>query len=358
VVDRIEEVTGIAEVADEWEALAESVGASPFARPGWFAAWESAFERAGTARVLCSRRGRRLTGAIPFIRGRGRLGSPTNWHTPVFTATASDDRALGTLAEALLGSAPSVLDMAFLDAGDPLLERLRSAAARRGRLLIDRTVLRSPFIRLDGDFESFEASLDAKFRRESRRRRRKLEGEGKLSVHFEDGSARLERLLEEGFVVEGSGWKTARGTAIAQSAATTRFYREVAHWAADRGALQLGFVRLDGRALAFSYSIVSAGVVHVVKVGFDQAFARYAPGTILTREAIARAYERGQRRYDFLGDDDRYKLDWTDAIDERVRLQAFGRTARGLAGFAAWGYGRPAARKAVAVARDGNRRQR
>jgi CelD/BcsL family acetyltransferase involved in cellulose biosynthesis len=173
-----------------------------------------------------------------------------------------------------------------------------------------------------------------------------------VTVAFEDGRHDLTRLLDEGFAVERSGWKAERGTAIAQSAQTDRFYRDVAAWAAERGWLQLGFLRVDGRAIAFNYSIVVAGTVNVVKVGFDSELRRYAPGTILTRAAIERAYAQGLRRYDFLGGDDRYKLDWTNDVRERVRVQAFGRTGRGIVGFAAWRYGRPAAKWAVAAVRE------
>jgi CelD/BcsL family acetyltransferase involved in cellulose biosynthesis len=85
----------------------------------------------------------------------------------------------------------------------------------------------------------------------------------------------------------------------------------------------------------------------VVKVGFDPEWRRYAPGTLLTRAAIERAFEQGMTRYDFLGGEDAYKLDWTDAVGERVRIQAFGRTPYGLAAYAAWRWGRPLAKKAI-----------
>jgi CelD/BcsL family acetyltransferase involved in cellulose biosynthesis len=352
VGERVEEIEGIAPVAVEWEVLAERTGAGPFVRPGWFEAWMRAFADDGVPHVICVRRGGRLSAVVPLVRGRGALRSPTNWHTPAFGAVAEDDDAAAVLAGAVVARSPSVLDLSFLDPAEPFAKRTLGAAQARGRRLIARPVLRSPYIDLDGDFEAFEQGLDSKFRREARRRRRKLEEEGDLLVEFADGREGLDRLLDEGFGVEGSGWKTERGTAIAQDADAEHFYREVAAWSAPAGRLQLGFVRLDGRPVAFSYSIVAGGTVHVVKVGFDPAFRRYAPGTILTREAIARAFEQGMSRYDFLGDEDRYKLDWTSAVRERIRVQAFGRTGRGLAGFAAWRYGRPTAKRAVAAARE------
>ena len=352
VSDRIECVDGLAAVADEWERLADATAAGPFVRPGWFEAWTRAFAGAATPVVVCARRGERLSGAVPVLRRRGRIQSPTNWHTPAYGAVAEDADAATSLARALAGLGPSVLDLSFLDPEEPFAAATLDAVSGGGRMLISRPVLRSPYVELEGDFEAYEATLDSKFKREAKRRRRKLGEEGEVTVAFEDGGADLGKLLDEGFAVEHSGWKAERGTAISQSPETERFYREVAAWAAGRGTLQLGYVRLDGRAIAFSYSIVLAGTVHVVKVGFDPDYRRYAPGTILTREAIARAFEQGLERYDFLGAEDRYKLDWTGQVRERVRVQAFGRTGRGLAGFAAWRYGRPAAKWAMAAVKD------
>jgi CelD/BcsL family acetyltransferase involved in cellulose biosynthesis len=354
VQDRIELVEGLAASAADWERLADSTAAGPFVRPGWFEAWLRAFAPDATPVVLTARRGDELTGAICLLRSRGALRSPTNWHTPAYGAVAADADALQALAGALVERAPSVIDVSFVDRDDPFAGALLGAAD--GRRLIQRPVLRSPYVDLAGDFESYEATLESKFKREAKRRRRKLEEEGEVTVAFEDGRDGLGALLDEGFAVEGSGWKTERGTAIEQHAETDRFYRGVAAWAAESGWLQLGFVRVDGRAIAFNYSIVVAGIAHVVKVGFDPDYRRYAPGTILTREAIARAYEQGLERYDFLGAEDRYKLDWTSAVRERVRVQVFGLTGRGMAEFAAWRYGRPIAKRAQEALRERTRR--
>jgi len=352
VSDRTELVESIADVADEWERLAEATDAGPFVRPGWFEAWARAFGEGATPVALCLRRDARLAAVLCLVRGRGALRSPTNWHTPAYGPVACDGDAARALAHAVVESAPSVLDVSFLDPADPFADAVLECARDCRRRVIARPVLRSPYVALAGDFAAFEATLDSKFKREAKRRRRKLGEEGEVTVAFEDGRSDLGRLLDEGFAIEHSGWKAERGTAIAQSAETDRFYREVAAWAAERGWLQLGFLRLDGRAIAFNYSLVVSGIVHVVKVGFDAELRRYAPGTILTREAIERACSQGLSCYDFLGAEDRYKLDWTNDVRERIRVQAFGRTGRGMAEFAAWRYGRPAAKWAAAAVKE------
>ena len=81
--------------------------------------------------------------------------------------------------------------------------------------------------------------------------------------------------------MEGSGWKTR--TAIASRPDTRRFYRDVARWAAGRGWLRLGFLRLDGRALAFDFCLEHAGTHYLLKTGFDPAFRAYGPGMLMRK---------------------------------------------------------------------------
>jgi CelD/BcsL family acetyltransferase involved in cellulose biosynthesis len=341
----------LAEAAAEWEALADATGAGPFVRPGWLEAWSRAFGGGRTIQVLTAERDGRLAGVLPVLPRRGALTSPTNWHTPAFGAIAEDEDVAGELAAAALARAGPRLDASFLGSDDSFTAALLDASRRSGRRVIARPVQRSPYLRLEGDFDSYAATRPSKLRREIGRRRRRLAEHGVVEVSFTDGREGLARLLDEGLAVEGSGWKTEQGTAIAQDPTTERFYREVAQWASERGWLDLGFVRVGGRAVAFSYMLVVHRVVHVVKVGFDPAYARYAVGTLLTSEAIERAFRRGMEVYDFLGAEDRYKLDWTDDVRERVRVQAFDRSARGTAGFLAWRHGRPAAARVLAAVR-------
>jgi CelD/BcsL family acetyltransferase involved in cellulose biosynthesis len=332
------------QAASEWDALADACGAGPFVRPGWFEAWMRAFAPGREPELVSVRRGARLVGVLPLLPRYGGRSSPTNWHTPAFGAVAADDDAVRDLAAAALASSGAWLDCSFLDPAEPFTRALLDQADARH--VIARPALRSPYLRLEGEWDSYRETKPSKFWREIRRRRRRLEDDhGAVSVEFVDGRENLDALLTEGLAVEGSGWKTDRGTAITQDPTIERFYREVAAWAAQQGWLQLGFVRVEQRAVAFSYAIVLHGIVHVVKVGFDPAFGRYAVGTLLTSHAIERAFEQGQRVYDFLGSEDAYKLDWTGDVRERIRVQAFSRGPLGTAAHAAWRYGRPAVRR-------------
>jgi CelD/BcsL family acetyltransferase involved in cellulose biosynthesis len=211
-------------------------------------------------------------------------------------------------------------------------------------------MVRQPFVDVSGDWSAYEERLARKQRKELRRVRRRLEDEGEVSVQFERGI----EALDEGLAIEGSGWKSSRGTAIASQPQAERFYREVARWAAARDWLVLAFLRLDGRALAFDLCLEAGGAQYVLKGGFDPSYRRFSPGALLTNDSLARAFESDLRSYEFLGADDPYKLAWSDGVRERVRLQAFRRTPAGMVERLAWTHGRRLAKRALAAAgRDG-----
>jgi CelD/BcsL family acetyltransferase involved in cellulose biosynthesis len=345
--DAVERHSAIATLAAEWEALAERVDAPPFVRPGWIEAWMGAFSSARPA-ILATRTEGRLTGVLPLLRRHGALTSPTNWHTPAFGALVDGRGAARALAEALLAERAACTDLSHLDATDPLIEEVRNAAGGAGRRTIERLVARQPYVDLSGGFDAYEATLPRKHRKEVGRLRRRLAAEGTVSFEFADGSERLDALLEEGFAIEGSGWKADQGSAIVSRPDTLRFYTDIARWAAAGGWLRLAFLRLDGRAIAFDMCIEAAGATYVLKGGFDASYRRLGPGVVLTHESLARAFERDLASYEFLGSDDAYKLSWTTTARERVRLQTFSQSPLGVVHHVAWSRGRPFAKRALA----------
>lgn len=351
----VERHEGVAPLADEWDALADRAAVPPWLRPGWFEAWWRAFG-SGRLESLGVRRDGRLVAVAPLARGRGLLRAPTNWHTPSFGLVAEDGEARRELAAALLRAGGVGLDLAFLDLETGGLPELRAAAHARGWRTLERVQQRSPYVATAGDYESYLASLDRHHVKEVARRRRRLEEQGALELELLDAFPDLERALDEGFPVEGSGWKDEQGSAIRSQPATERFYRELARWAARRGILRLGFLRLDGRPLAFEYAFEDAGAFAILKGGYDQEFRRFGPGMLITGEEIRHAFERGLASCELLGDDDDYKLAWTDSVRERVRFQAFAPSAAGRAAYALQAHGRPLARRAVAGAQSLRRR--
>lgn len=336
-----------AEFAAAWDDLVDrSAEPCPWLRPGWVDAWWRAFGR-GRLDVVTRRRGARLAALAPFAARSRALVATANYHTPEFEFVGEDEDAVRDLATAVLAREPRRLEARFVSPGNATAQALRDGARRCGYRLLERPLERSPFVETSRGWDAYLTGLGGKRRRELHRRRRKLDERGRVEVEVDDGRHSIDGLLAEGLRVEGSGWKEARGTAIASDAATVAFYGAVAHWAAGRGTLRLAYLRLDGQAIAFDFAIEEAGRHYLLKTGYDPAYRSMAPGLLLRREMIERAFRLGLQSYEFLGTDDPWKLDWTTSVRERVELQAFAPTAPGRADWAAHRLVRPLVARAL-----------
>ena len=319
---------GIAPIAGAWDDLADRVGASPFTRPGWMAPWWTAFGR-GSLEILTTWRGPTLTGVLPLHRNKGVLRSVSNVHTPEFVFLAESPDELHALANEFVERTANRSSLILVESKDPGLDAVRASTASHRKRTVERVLQRSPYIVLEGDWRGFRPPAGRKLLADLRRRRRRLAEHGEVTVTVEDGSGDVEAALIELFKIESKGWKGEQGTAIASSPDTRRFYSEVAHWAAERGWLRLASLRVEHVAIACGLYFQHGSSIYRIKGGYDPGWSAYAPSKVLICSMVERAFADGVARFDFLGADEPYKREWTDATRELCLLQVFGRSPSG-----------------------------
>jgi CelD/BcsL family acetyltransferase involved in cellulose biosynthesis len=339
------------ELTREWDSLAVRLDATPFVRPGWMSAWWRAFG-AGRLEVLTAGSSRGLDAVLPVAQRGATVSSPSNWHTPQYGLLDAGGPSAATLLDRLFARRAPQVSLGFLSSTGPDVPRLTAAAERAGYRVLVRPLARSPLVRIATDWDTYERSLSGNLRRDVGRCRRRLGelGRSDLDVHEDTGG------LAEAFAIEHSGWKARAGSAIASQPETESFYTEIASWAAENGWLRLIFLRLDGRAIAFHLALEHRGAYFPLKGGFDPEFRALSPGKLIIHATLERAFTVGLERYEFLGAFDAYKRRWaTDAYD-RLRFQAFSSGPSGRVRRAAFVYGRPLAKRALAAlgSRAGN----
>ena len=334
-------------LASAWDGLIDRSGGGPFLRPGWVCAWAEAFAP-GALRLLTAHRGGELVGAFPLVARGRRMEAAANSHTPYVDLAATEPAVAAALARWLLEERRFArVELRAVRREGLGWPALAAAAASAPGPALGWAPMRSPYVALEGDWESYRAGLSRGLRKELGRFERRLaEAHGPVAFAMEETDAGL----DEGLRLEASGWKAEAGSAILSDPRAEGFYRRVAEWSAARGSLRLAFLRTGAQAVAFDLCLVEDGVLYAVKGGFDPDFRRFGPGMLLTAKTIEHAYAHGLRSYELLGADDEYKLRWASAARERLRLQAFSRSPRGLAGFAASRFARPAVRRARGLA--------
>lgn len=348
-VEEISDYTVFVSLEKEWNALlAASPTNAPFLRHEWFRAWWKAFGRGRRLALLAVRSADdTLVAMAPLMEERGfRVGIPcriwtsmSNDHSCRFDfliGPVSDEarvRIVEALAAYLAQRTPRVhlLELQDLPADSPFLALLLPVARRLGQKTGLRPGLETPIVPIEGTWPAYYESVSGHLRRNLRRRRRQLEEQGKVETVCvtgdarSGGPARLIDHLREGFRIEAMAWKGSAGTAIRENEAWAGFYQAWAETAAERGWLRLYFLKLNGRPIAFYFTLVYGQKLYYLKLGYDPAYARYSPGILLHQEILAAAFDERLAELDFLGPTMTWKEDWTRKMRPHVWVYLFQR---------------------------------
>jgi CelD/BcsL family acetyltransferase involved in cellulose biosynthesis len=241
----------------------------------------------------------------------------------------ADRPALDVLA-GTLASLERPICLHRVPADSPTIAALQEFHRRRG-LVLCRTVSGSQSIPIDASWQEPEQKFNGKRRYTFRRRLRLTEATAPVSFEVLSPSpVVVEPLLDEAYRVEAAGWKGERGTALAKDAARGAFFRRYASATAREGILRLGFMRLGGRAIAMQLAVECGERFWGFKHGYDEAFARFSPGILLTMQMVARSAALGLRSFELMGVLDPSKQMWRPVERPCVTLRAYPYGPRGL----------------------------
>jgi CelD/BcsL family acetyltransferase involved in cellulose biosynthesis len=304
-----------------WRELAEATPASLFVSPEWYFAWLAVAGGSVEPRLFLAEEGGRLVGVLPLVRERRwpralRFAGDVSADRTAVPA-ASDDVRRALLASALRFAEPMlVLTHADGDAGRLLPHGARVVNGQEHRL---------PFADLDGGWDAYLVRRTANFRADLKRKRRSLQSAHDVEWRRTATAAELDDDLGTFFRLHDDRW-TNRGGSTSSSQSARHFLREVARRALATGVLRLWQLRADDRPVAsfFGWSFGDSYAYYLA--GFDAAFARHSPGTLLLAHTIREACDEGRRRYDLLLGDETYKARFADGA-ATVRSLVVGRRA-------------------------------
>lgn len=308
----------------EWNALVETTCDEPFYRHEYIRSWIDNFVPAAKLKILTGRdHTGKLVAALPLVAERGflyglpvrQLVSPTNVHSYRFDLIAEDRQSAARAFFETLAADDTwdVIKITDVPEGGNAWD-LYKVALEAGFPAGSWESQRSPYVPLPASYDSFETGLSAKFKANLRRRRRRLEERGAVTVQRVTGGEELQSRLETCFALERSGWKGRKGTAAAQSRQIHGFYTGLARRAACGDYFSLYFLMLDGKAIASQYGLTRRGVYSLVMTCYDEAFKEYSPSHLLLEDVLKLCIARGLSEFDFLGCDLEWKLDWSPIV--------------------------------------------
>jgi CelD/BcsL family acetyltransferase involved in cellulose biosynthesis len=292
------ELSQLDAIAEDWRDLAtRALSPNVFYEPAFALAAAPLFGRdVGAVLVWSGTSPSRLLGFFPArIESRRygvRLPVLVGWThpfaplgTPLVERDAAEPVIAAWLAH-LAGNAdlPDLLLLPFVPQDGPfgaalaaILRRARMPAAPFNRhcraLLAPDRAARPHYL---------QRALSSRRLKELRRLARRLEDHGALLFAATADPPAVDEAVEDFLTVEASGWKGAAGTAALADDAVCGFVRAALQALAQENKVVINRILVDGRAIAAAITLRSADCAWFWKIAYDEHFARYSPGVLLT----------------------------------------------------------------------------
>jgi CelD/BcsL family acetyltransferase involved in cellulose biosynthesis len=286
-------------IVAEWRALAaRALEPNVFYEPAFTLAAAPVFGRDGGAVLVWSGENqRRLLGFFPARIERRRYGFKlpilvglTHAYGPLGVPLVEREAADPIIAAWLahLAADPALpglvllpllpADGPFAAALDVILRRARMPAAdfnRHQRALLAPSGERPLYV---------ERAIGQHQHKELRRHWRRLSDTGAVLFTAAAEPAAIARALEDFFALEAGGWKGRAGTATAAHQDLRRFIHAAVGGLAAEGKASINRILVDGRAIAAAITLRSGRWAWFWKIAYDESFARFSPGVMLSVE--------------------------------------------------------------------------
>ena len=237
---------------------------------------------------------RQLVGFFPVRIDRRRYGIPlsvlaawTHPYAPLGTPLIHREMAEPVIAAWLdhLARRPELPDlvlMRLLPEEGPFATAFASVLTRHGCEARSFDRYRRALLAPDGNRAGYlERTIPARRQRNLRRRRRRLQQFGSVTVVEAQGSAELARGLDEFFALEAAGWKGRVGTSALHNAGVHHFIQRAVTLLGAKGKASIHRLLVDGNAIAATIVLKSGQAAWGWKVAYDERYSNGSPGLLL-----------------------------------------------------------------------------
>jgi CelD/BcsL family acetyltransferase involved in cellulose biosynthesis len=315
----------LGELRAQWDALAVQ-SERPFSAPAWALSWwETLRPSPAELRLVVVLEAGDLAGIVPLYCSKRSYAPLGGGMAPVEPlAKPGLERQVAEAARTALAEAsprPATVEVEA-HGSSPDWAVLLGEAWGNGRGAWRWTRLETPVPRIDlGEgFDDWLGAKSSRFRREMKRRRRKLEEAGG-SFRFADAES-LERDIRTFMGLHRQRRAGQGGTSLTADGVEGMLVA-VGGELLDSGRFRLLSIDLDGEAIAARLLLAAGREVSAWNSGFDEAHAKLSPSMLSILETLKDASERGERTMSLGagGQDYKYRLsNWEDTLYSHVLI--------------------------------------
>ncbi len=338
---------GLRILRDDWKRITRALGRARFCHLyEWYESYLETLGADATVYFFVARRNGLPVGVVPLVHATRRMGglklrSLELVHHPhmlladaVFARAEANQELLGELL-AQLRRARIKWDVLFLPnlLEDGCLARALVPAPRR--LMLAVTAARCDYLEC-APFEELAERFSKNFKGNLRKARNKLSRAAGVEYVTAHRSTELASALADFLDVEASGWKGAAGTrsAIKLDREVNAFYEALIDSYGRLDACEINLLKVEGKCVAGQFCLVVGETSYMLKIGYDESYAQFAPGNMLLEHTLRRYMEEGVVKYVNLVTDAEWHASWRPLSAAVLDVRVFNTTAAGLSAWA------------------------
>lgn len=314
----IETTELLAVLRAEWDHLTQ-LSEQPLSAPAWVLAWWAAVASPELAlRVVVVRRGDELVGLFPLVaNGRAyvAMGEGVGGAVPLARPGLEEEVAVA-FSEILAVQRPRPPTIRFQqdDSGPDWAGLLGRSWPGRGAWSKVTASVGVPRVTLgDAGFDAWFASKSSSFRREMRRKGKRLDEAG-ASFRFASKDSLEPDLVE--FLRLHRGRLAGQGGTSLDADGVEAMLVSAARELLPQDRLRLLMLEIDGRAIGAQLVLVAGSEATAWNSGFDEEYARLSPSMQCVLHVLEDAAEKGQRSLCLGPGDQEYKSRFADSGTE------------------------------------------
>ena len=210
----------------------------------------------------------------------------------------------------------------------PNLPILRDSLRNTSLTFTERINIKAPYISINCDWLKYYGALGKNIRSDIRRRLNYLAKMGKaefIRLHEIDDVMDTLRVIKSIHIK----CRQAKGeTSWYTDEKRLKFVSLILERFGERKWLDIVFLKLNDRIVAYYLGFVYDNIVYFWNTGFDPEFSKVSPGKLLMHHWIKDSFAAGYREFDFMVGEESYKYQWTKHMRSNYELFLFKNTAR------------------------------